>query len=798
MNTERPVPERTLVVILGASVYPDNDALSNERFKNSAEEIRRYLLDASKFNLPQGNLLWLFDDDRRPTDLNDQLELFLQSAMRKPEDCRPLDVIVYYVGHGFFGDRRDYYLALRSLKPDAPEYSYRFQALQRTVKKIARFARKFYIIDACFSAAAAKELMAVEAVVTRVISEIELEARDDLPARGTAVLCAAGPDDYAEAPSVETYTMFTGALLDVLNNPSESPSVLSLRQVHGLADHVIRQRFGDTGVRPQIHVPEQKEGDIGSIPMFPVCAGDDQRDEAAASVLTVEHGALDPISFGDQGAIHALIVGRLVELSSTQSPLTDEVRIAWENFSPQIMAAANNYRASRGLPQVSAERPDGGFIQSNLVVDRAFKSEASLCQAVLALCRAEVAVFDLTDWDPGTMMLLGIRAVARRGLTIASIGGDFTIGADLAVPFNLQLLNLASHSEAQQEKGVGRRPWELIGGKIVTGFRDLANLPHYLDLPAFDSVRQLGVESAAYRPVQYSERILVLCPFGHEYTKSNWRRLEKELPGKVMQRVLKATGRASESPALVRLLDLKTPRLVAQTLFESIRTVDMCLVDWTNLRANVSFEAGVRMATNPLGAVHVMDSKANSLQNSESLPSHVRDMLKLFNPVMYNPIPGNTSVYDEMITRFETSLELNRKGSTNFIYAAVGSELDYHAQPAALPLVDELVRSANILESDDQESTGISPVLFHEVNPDLVVAAREAAADRRLAAWLYISRRWRPEEIVENTRLLDQFELLSSQVRRWARKVKRDDLLEEIKATSKMVKDLAAAKKALP
>lgn len=794
MTTALPVAARTLVVMLGASDYPGDMALSNQRFKDSAEALREYFLDPLRFGLPEGNLLWLFDSDRWPTELNNDVEGFLKLAMQRPPEQQPLDVIVYYVGHGFFGDKKDYHLATRSLKRDAPEYSYRFQALQRTVKTQARFSRKFYILDACFSAAAAKEMMGSDPVTSRVISEVQREAQGELPERGTAVLCAAGPEDVALAPAVETYTMFTGALLDVFANSAAATGILSLQQVCHLADDVIRRRFGDAAVRPQIHVPEQKQGNVGSIPLFPVY-GSDRRAAASCAPRTGVRNAFDPDIFADEGPIHAVVVGCLSNLADTQSPLTDEIRVAWENFSPQITAAVNSCRAGLRLVQVPTQRPDGGFLLAHLAVDRAFDSEASLRQAVAALCRAEVAVFDLTDWDAGTTFLLGIRAVARRGVTITSVGGDFTIGAELAVPFNLQLLNLAAHSDAQQEKGFGMRPWELIGGKIANGFRDLANLPHYLDLPAFDSVRQLGVESGAYRPIQYSERVLVLCPFGRDYTRSNWRRLEKELPGKIKQRILKAAGRAAESPALVRLLDLKTPRLVAQTLFESIRLTDMCVVDWTNLRANVSFEAGVRMATNSLGAVHVIEESArDQLHSASGLPSHVRDMLRLFDPVVYRSAPGDTSAYDEMIARFEASLGSNRKGITNFIYAAVGAALDRRSQPAALPLVDELMRSANILESDDQESTGISPVLYHEVNQGLVVEAREAAADRRLAAWLYLSRRWRPEEIAVDARLLEQFELLSSQVRRWARKVSRDDLLEEIKMRSKLVKDVVTFK----
>jgi hypothetical protein len=469
---------------------------------------------------------------------------------------------------------------------------------------------------------------------------------------------------------------------------------------------------------------------------------------------------------------------------------------AWNNFHGPIIAAADACRGGWRVPPVPVGREDGGLVLAHLAVDRAFESESTLRSAVAALCRAEIAVFDLTDWDDGATFLLGVRAVARRGVTITSLGGKFTVGGELQVPFNLQLLNLAAHSDAQEKEGAGKRPFELIGDKIINGFRDLANLPHYLDLPAYDSVRQLGVESGAYRPVPARERVLILCPFNPDYTRSNLARLEKVLPSRVQDYVVKVEGRPAEKPALVRLLDLKTPRLVAQTLFESIRLTDMCVVDWTGMRTNVIFEAGVRMATNPLGAVHVIEHTARERLRSSGQPgSQVQGLLRLFDPVSY-PLGGtNVGPFDAMLQRFDASVEANARGETNFIYSAVGTALDRRSQPAALSLVTELMRTANLLDPDDQESTGISPVLYQDVNRELAGEAREAAGDRRLAAWLFLSRRHSAAEIAHEARLLEQFELLSSQVRRWARRAKRLDLMEEIDARVQEIKNAAAQRR---
>jgi hypothetical protein len=786
MSTALPQAERTVVVMLGGSTYPRNPAFDNPRFKHSAEGLREYFLDPAAFKLPPQNLLWLFDSTRNPTELNDDIEEFLRSAMQGSEEQRPLDVIIIFVGHGFFDDSRSYHLATPSFKRGAPEYSYSFKLLQRTVREQMRFARKFYLLDACYSASAARELMSSEPVAQRVLREVQAGASEDLPQRGTAALCAASKDDEALAPEAEDYTMFSGALLSVLRDPHVHADTLSLHQLHGLVDDFIRKRFGETAVRPEIHVPEQKQGDVAAIPLFPL-----RRVEPAPASSVLD--AFDSDTFADEALLHTVVVCRATSDPEQLPPLLQAVSDAWNNFRAPIIAAADACRAGWRAPPVPAGREDGGSLLAHLAVDRAFESEAMLRIAVAALCRAEIAVFDLTDWDEGATFLLGVRAVARRGVTITSVGGKFTIGGELQVPFNLQLLNLAAHSDAQENEGTGKRPFELIGGKIVNGFHDLANLPHYLDLPAYDSVRQLGVESGAYRPVQARERVLVLCPFNADYTRSNFRRLEKVLPSRVQDYLAKAGARHAEKPALVRLLDLKTPRLVAQTLFESIRLTDMCVVDWTGMRTNVIFEAGVRMATNPLGAVHVIEHGARERLRSDGRAGlQVQALLGLFNPIGYRLGGTDTGPFDAMVQRFDASLEANGRGEANVIYSAVGVALDRRSQPAALPLVNELVRSANILDPDDQESAGISPVLYHQINRELATEAREAAADRRLAAWLFLSRRYSAMEIAREMLLLGQFELLSSQVRRWARRTKRADLLEEVNDRVQAVKAAAA------
>jgi hypothetical protein len=766
--------------MLGASRYPRAQHLSNEQFLRSAEAVRQYFESPDAFALSSANLLWLFDSPEAPSELDGRIRDFLHSAGNRDEANRPRDVIVYYIGHGFFDDEKAYFLALHNLRLDAPDSNYRFKTLQLGIKSEARHARKYLILDACYSGAASAEWMSPNAEAQLVVNEVAKAAKDDLPYKGTALLCATSRDDPARAPAQAKYTMFSGALIEALQTSTEVGTRLSLRQLRDLAYDVIRRRYPHDAVRPEVHSPDQKEGDIAGIELFPI----EPTTDAVLNAASIDraYDALNPNTFTHNAAIQCVVVSPEAEFGEEDVPLVEHVRRAWEHVGPRISAEANRYRAGRGLPLVpGAGSSDPAFVLADLSVRRAFESKASVTAAIEALCKAELAVFDLTNFQPGVMILLGIRAVARRGVTLSSIGGTYTVGGPLEIPFNLQLLNLAAHSRKQEEQGKGLRPWELLGEKIKNGYGELADLPHYLDLPAYESIRQLGVVSSAYRSIRYDEKVLALCPFSEGYTKRNWKRfLEAELPGKLVQRLRKAGRTVEDPPRLERLMDLRTPRLVAQTLFESIRLVDMCIIDWTGLRANVMFEAGVRLATNPLGAVHIVEEMGPDASGLRSDLPHVTKLAKLFAPIAYRCKVGDTVPYEEMITRFETSLAASSSGHAGFVYTAVGTALDRRSHPAALPLVDELMRAANILTSDDEESTGISPVLYHEVNEELVAEAYEAAAERRLAAWLFLTRRYSLKEIAGNAQRLHHFELLSVQTRRWARKQGRQDIVDEI------------------
>src|ERR1039458_9676786 len=76
---------------------------------------------------------------------------------------------------------------------------------------------------------------------------------------------------------------------------------------------------------------------------------------------------------------------------------------------------------------------------------------------------------------------------------------------------------------------------------------------------------------------------------------------------------------------VVRILDITSPRLVGQALYEQIRWAETCIVDWTYWRANVFFELGVRLACFEIGPVCLLD-EADPEDPTKTNLTHLPDL----------------------------------------------------------------------------------------------------------------------------------------------------------------------------
>ena len=227
---------------------------------------------------------------------------------------------------------------------------------------------------------------------------------------------------------------------------------------------------------------------------------------------------------------------------------------------------------------------------SSLVLEDALRDPRMIGRTIRTLCDAPIAVFDATIELPSLMLLLGMRSVVRRGITVVVRVGnlDAAVWQELAFTLReIRLVAVSNRSDLRFEQDVRHA--------VVEGLTRYARHPFsYSDLPAFDAIRALGGETDDYALRTPDDQVLVLCPFDRGYTRDCWPELQRALrdywtPGTDL------------GPAR-RVIDLQSPELVGRRLFEAIRRDEECVADLTLNRPNVFFELGARLVANEFGA----------------------------------------------------------------------------------------------------------------------------------------------------------------------------------------------------
>ncbi len=272
-----PIRENSLVILLGAHEFPHAPRIpASNAFSACHDAIRDYFLSWDGFGLGDSeNLLDLFDSSLNNTEMNSRIVKWLQERIEAAkEQQKPItDVFVYYTGHGGLKEgSKDYYLAIRSTNQDEEPYwsSLPIERLASTLRNQARFLRRYLILDACFAAAALPVLQTgdLDQVIEKRVTTLNW-SDDENPSKGTVLLCASSAIDPAKIAG--TYTMFSGALIKVLTSGfASSREYMTFREVQGLTATLIRREFGDEGVHPEIHSPDQRgAGDIANLDIFP-------------------------------------------------------------------------------------------------------------------------------------------------------------------------------------------------------------------------------------------------------------------------------------------------------------------------------------------------------------------------------------------------------------------------------------------------------------------------------------------------------------------------------------------------
>jgi class 3 adenylate cyclase len=410
------------------------------------------------------------------------------------------------------------------------------------------------------------------------------------------------------------------------------------------------------------------------------------------------------------------------------------------------------------------------FVGSTSLVE----SRKHFREAVALMCRVPVVVFDVTDFEPAVLLLAGIRAAVRRGVTILSAGGGYVLGGMLDVPFNIKEASILAHSKDQH--GSREAPSDLLRTRIFRAL-DAETDPGYADLPVYHPVRNLS--ETERRIVAAAEGVVVLCPFHPAYAECHWKDWLRN--GLAHQLGMHDENRQLSQQALVPLVrrshELPSPTLVSSAIYAALHTHTTCVADWTWCVPNVFFELGVRLAVAPdaqstrtvnlieqafVDTMHKLTSEncsrvfkrgeSSGLQVFKSAddPGLMRlirikeqfiAMLRLFHVPSYSVDPKK---FDEEHFAGTCGADPAQKVSDGSICFAdrvvkewIISDLDLGSEPEASGVVAELISAAG---KRSWSGTAGSTSLFKR--DDLMNLRMECAFDGHLAAWLLASRKY--------------------------------------------------------
>ena len=274
-----PSPQTTLVILLGASEWPYSpDFERSEAFANSAGALAEYFLDPHLFNLPRENLLNLFDSNQSPDDIDIEIGQFLDKRKSELSEfgTSARDLIIYFTGHGGFADGgSSLYLAIRRTRHvNRIASSIPIMSLAHTIKQKTRHLRRIVILDCCFAGAAFAVFQGQgpgQAAIAQTVEAFNVHSKGrGIPQKGTSLLCSSGSKVPSLTRPGERYTAFSEGLMHALNNGSQhQQGSMPLYTMSDLIEDFLQVNYGEEAPRPEVHSPDQSEGDVAAIPFFP-------------------------------------------------------------------------------------------------------------------------------------------------------------------------------------------------------------------------------------------------------------------------------------------------------------------------------------------------------------------------------------------------------------------------------------------------------------------------------------------------------------------------------------------------
>ncbi len=283
MSRIGPSPQTTLVILLGASEWPLSTLKGSQAFARSASKVHDYFCNPHQFGLPSENWLDLFDKyQSNPDEVDQAIGGFLDKriSIMKQTGIPARDLLLYYIGHGVFAPGYDqaYHLAIRSTRDESLRASAIAMAtLAETLKGKARRLRRLVILDCCFAAESFKYMQSApdQAALPQAISAFEEKGTGSgnrIPETGTALLCSSGHKVPSLLLRDESGTMFSEALVRALalkKGHQPDKTHFSLYELKSSIEEALESITKGDAPRPEVHSPDQHDGDVASIPFFP-------------------------------------------------------------------------------------------------------------------------------------------------------------------------------------------------------------------------------------------------------------------------------------------------------------------------------------------------------------------------------------------------------------------------------------------------------------------------------------------------------------------------------------------------
>lgn len=237
-------PARSACVLIGVDDYEHLDPLRGVRHNLTA--LREALIDPEIWGLPEDRLVTV-PNPRTAFDLVDPIR---QAAARATDT-----LIVYYAGHGLLDrDDNQLHLTLPGSVEDYPDTCVPSGQVRRAIRATGKAARRVLILDCCFSGQVMTGMSAVDRGLRGRAAAVET-LRD---INGSYVMTSAPRDRPSHAPSPDTCTAFTGALVDVMREGVRGgPKMLGL---HALFE-AVKERIA--AARPSIPQEPQDEDHNG-------------------------------------------------------------------------------------------------------------------------------------------------------------------------------------------------------------------------------------------------------------------------------------------------------------------------------------------------------------------------------------------------------------------------------------------------------------------------------------------------------------------------------------------------------